>query len=222
MEPIDGFGVREFQLWVLRCMDFPGGVEYVSAALKTLGSSREEMSACKDRVRAIPPRHAENLRVAMHGSGEPVPSSHMSLRAVPYSWLLEFYTSVLGDPVCEGLERRREGLLGYRLLRWPLPLWPELWFEVTVGADGLLAQADRLVRRDHIPALVLRDVTDLRPWSTVLDDIDRCAFGPAVDSGDNFGPGNKTMLFAAPDRQGRYHEYCGRFGYDLLLEVEKV
>jgi hypothetical protein len=180
------------------------------------------MRAHRDHVRAIPARRAENLRVTIHSPGESAPASHASQSAVPYSWLLEFYTTVLGDPVREGLERRREGLLGYRLLRWPLPLWPELWFEVAVGADGLLASSCRLVRRDDAPSFVVRDATGLRPWSTTLDDIDRCAFGPAVDSGDNFGPGNKIMLFTAPDGQGRYQEFYGRFGYDLLLEVEKI
>ncbi|GAA4623797.1 hypothetical protein GCM10023196_021420 [Actinoallomurus vinaceus] len=220
MEMIEGFGIREFQLWVLLCMDFPGGVEHVSAALETLGSSREEMRAWGDREQAIPQVPVENLTITIHAAGES-PTSH-PMPTVPCSWLLEFYTSVLGDPVCEGLERRRKGMLGHRLLRWSLPLWPELWFEVAVGADGLLASSTRLVRRDDMPAVMLRDVTDLRSWSTTLDDIDRCAFGPTVDSGDNFGPGNKTMLFTAPDRRGRYREYYGRFGYDLLLEVGRA
>jgi hypothetical protein len=197
MAAIAGFGIREFQLWLLPCMDFPGGVERVSAALETLRSSRDEMRAWRDRLRA----------------------TRSSPPMIPCWWALGFYTAALGDPISEGRERRREELLGHRLLRWSLPLWPELWFEVAVGPDGVLARSCRLVRRDDIPAPVLRDVTDLRPWSTTLDDIDRSPLGPAVDSGDNFGPGNMTMLFTAPDGKGRYGEYYGRFGYDLLLEA---
>ncbi|GLF93847.1 hypothetical protein SYYSPA8_06140 [Streptomyces yaizuensis] len=87
------------------------------------------------------------------------------------------YRSVLGPP--EHRERRRIGDLECEALRWPVPLWPSLRFEVLADARSAAVWNEWLVRAPGAPAPALRTAADLTPWSCVVDEVAR-AFGPAA------------------------------------------
>ena len=104
---MNGFGSLEFQLVLLRRMaDFQPG--WVEDALRALKCDRARMRAN---------RRWQARRHASGGRGE-----------------LGRYRSALGPPEAE--ERRRLGDLECRALRWPVPLWPSLRFEVLAAPGG--------------------------------------------------------------------------------------
>lgn len=84
------------------------------------------------------------------------------------------YRSVLGAP---GSRRpRRIGDLECEALLWPVPLWPDLRFEVLLAPNGAVWN-EWLVRAPGAPGPRLRTVADLRPWSCTVDEVAR-AFAP--------------------------------------------
>ncbi|MEU1280107.1 hypothetical protein [Streptomyces sp. NPDC005805] len=86
------------------------------------------------------------------------------------------YRSVLGAP--ESTARRRIGDLECEALLWPVPLWPDLRFEVMALADGGAVWNEWLVRAPDAPGPALKTAADLRPWSATVDEVAR-AFPPA-------------------------------------------
>ncbi|MGG2463200.1 hypothetical protein ACO0M4_25900 [Streptomyces sp. RGM 3693] len=85
------------------------------------------------------------------------------------------YRALLGTP--ETVTTRRIGDLTCEALTWPVPLWPELRFEVLAAPGGGVWNA-WLVRAPNAPAPDLRTTADLVPWSCTVDEVAR-AFAPA-------------------------------------------
>ncbi|NEC09767.1 hypothetical protein [Streptomyces sp. SID7909] len=142
------FGPREFQLVLLRRMadHQPDLVE----------DARHELSATLAEMREANRRWQAMVR-APRGRGA-----------------LRRYRSVLGEPESTG--RRVIGDLECDVLLWPVPLWPDLRFEVMVAPGGAVWN-EWLVRARGAAAPVLRTVDDLVPWSCTVDEVAR-AFAP--------------------------------------------
>ena len=85
------------------------------------------------------------------------------------------YRSILGTP--ESVTPRQIGDLACEALLWPVPLWPDLRFEVLVAPNGI-AWNEWLVRAPGVPGPVLETLDDLTPWSCTVDEAAR-AFAPA-------------------------------------------
>ncbi|MEU5716488.1 hypothetical protein AB0G71_11975 [Streptomyces sp. NPDC020403] len=138
------FGPLEFQLVLLRRMadHQPDLVE----------DARHELSASLAEMREANRRWQAMVR-APRGRGA-----------------LRRYRSVLGEP--ETSVRRTVGDLECDALRWPLPLWPDLRFEVMAGPGGAVWN-EWLVRTPGLPGPELRTAGDLRPWSCTVDEVAR-------------------------------------------------
>ncbi|MCX5140085.1 MULTISPECIES: hypothetical protein [unclassified Streptomyces] len=143
------FGPREFQLVLLRRMadHQPGLVE----------DARHELSATLAEMREANRRWQAMTR-APRGRGA-----------------LRRYRSVLGEP--EISLRRTVGDLECDALFWPVPLWPDLRFEVMVAPGGAVWN-EWLVRAPGAPAPELGPAGELRPWSCTVNEVAR-AFAPA-------------------------------------------
>ncbi|MFI5723124.1 hypothetical protein [Streptomyces cyaneofuscatus] len=143
------FGPLEFQLVLLRRMadHQPDLVE----------EARQELSASLADMREANRRWQAMVR-APRGRG--------SLRR---------YRSVLGEP--ELTLKRRVGDLECEALLWPVPLWPDLRFEV-MAAPGGAVWNEWLVRAPGAAGPELTSVPSLRPWSCTVDEVAR-AFPPA-------------------------------------------
>ncbi|MFF8956146.1 hypothetical protein [Streptomyces sp. NPDC014894] len=87
------------------------------------------------------------------------------------------YRSVLGEP--ERSVRRTVGDLECDALQWPVPLWPDLRFEVLAAAKGGAVWNEWLVRAPGAAGPELRTADDLTPWSCTVDEAAR-AFAPAT------------------------------------------
>ncbi|GAA3718943.1 hypothetical protein [Streptomyces tremellae] len=103
------------------------------------------------------------------------------------------YLSVLGEP--ERALRRRVGDLECEALQWPVPLWPDLRFEVMVAPGGAVWN-EWLVRAPGAPAPVLATAADLRPWGCTVDELAR-AFPPARPR-EGTAPTRFGLAFCAP------------------------
>jgi hypothetical protein len=86
---------------------------------------------------------------------------------------------VLGPP--EELEDRRFGDLDVQVRRWPLPLWPYLWWEVLSGPGGSVLH-EQLV---HAPGSPVPPAAagGLRVWEHVLDDVVGLPGAQSLDPG---------------------------------------
>ncbi|MER5496782.1 MULTISPECIES: hypothetical protein [unclassified Streptomyces] len=142
------FGPREFQLVLLRRMA-DHRPDLVEDARRELGASSAEMREANRRWQAM--TRAPRGRGAAHR-----------------------HRSVLGEPESSG--RRTVGGLECEVLRWPVPLWPDLRFEVTAAPGGAVWN-EWLVRAPGAPGPELRAIADLRPWSATVDEVAR-AFPP--------------------------------------------
>lgn len=182
------FGPREFQLVLLRRMadHGPGPAE---DALRALGASRAESRAANKRWQAM-------------------------VRSPRARGAAARYRSVLGPP--ETVLRRPVGALECEAWRWPLPLWPELRFEVLLGPDGGVWN-DWLVRAPGAAAPELRTLEDLTPWSCTVDEAAR-AFAPARPL-EGTAPTRWGLAFTAPDTDGRLHACTAEFTHGLLQRV---
>lgn len=138
------FGPLEFQLVLLRRMadHQPDLVE----------EARQELSASLADMREANRRWQAMVR-APRGRG--------SLRR---------YRSVLGEP--ELTLKRRVGDLECEALLWPVPLWPDLRFEV-MAAPGGAVWNEWLVRAPGAAGPELTSVPLLRPWSCTVDEVAR-------------------------------------------------
>lgn len=188
---IHGFGATEFQLVLLRRMaDFnPGPVEQ---AVHRLGSSRAELREANRRWQAM-------------------------IRSARFPRGARRHTAVLG-PAQES-EPVRIGDLTCTALRWTLPLWPELRFEILLGPPDTGAQVwnEWLVRPAGTPPPPLRTLADLTPWSCVVSDV-ATAFPPARHR-EGSAPTRWQLDFAAPDACGVPHACTADFTWGLLQEV---
>ncbi len=188
---IEGFGPDEFQLVLLRRMaDYRP--ELVEQAVRRLGSDRARMREANRRWQAM-------IRSPRSGRGA------------------RRYESVLGP--AEARVRRRAGDLSCAALLWPLPLWPELRFELLLGPDGSVWN-EWLVRAPGTTAPVLRTAADLRPWSCVVGDVG-AAF-PGARPLEGSAPSRWGIAFEAPDTEGaegRTRSWVATFTWGLLQEV---
>ncbi|MEU9943724.1 hypothetical protein [Streptomyces lavendulae] len=120
------------------------------------------------------------------------------------------YRSVLGPP--ESAEPRRIGDLECEALLWPVPLWPDLRFEVLAAPDGAVWN-EWLVRAPGAPGPVLTAAGDLRPWSATVDEVAR-AFPPARPM-EGTAPTRWRLAFTASGRL-----LVAEFTYGLLQRVQ--
>ncbi|MEV5601957.1 hypothetical protein AB0L33_11000 [Streptomyces sp. NPDC052299] len=181
--PSGPFGPREFQLVLLRRMadHQPGAVE----------DARRELSATPAEMREANRRWQAMVRA---------PGGRGALRR---------YRAVLGEPESTG--HRVLGDLEFDVLLWPVPLWPELRFEVMVAPGGAVWN-EWLVRAPGAAAPVLLGVDDLVPWSCTVDEVAR-AFAPA-----------RPMEGSAPTRfalrlGGAAESWVAEFTWGLLQRV---
>ncbi|MBT2391763.1 hypothetical protein J7E87_20580 [Streptomyces sp. ISL-1] len=171
------FGPRDFQLVLLRRMadHQPGPVE---DARHELGASLAEMREANRRWQAM-------------------------VRSPRSRGALARYRSALGEP--EQVVRRRIGDLECDALLWPVPLWPDLRFEV-LAADGGAVWNEWLVRAPGAAAPELRTADDLVPWSCTVDEVAR-AFPPATPM-EGSAPTRWQLRFTLPDGEQRVAEFC--------------
>ncbi|WP_346620479.1 hypothetical protein [Blastococcus montanus] len=136
-----GLARREFCLVLLRRMA-DVRPDLTAAALPRLGATRAEAHAAHTRWQAL-----------QHSPRAP---RGLALRV-----------AVLGPP--EELEDRRFGDLDVQVRRWPLPLWPHLWWEMLTGPGGSVLN-EHLVRApgSRVPAA---SAGRLLVWEHVLDDV---------------------------------------------------
>ncbi|AWZ09958.1 MULTISPECIES: hypothetical protein [unclassified Streptomyces] len=119
------------------------------------------------------------------------------------------YRSVLGPP--EAAEPRTIGDLTCEALLWPVPLWPDLRFEVLAAPDGAVWN-EWLVRAPGARSPVLESARDLLPWSATVDEVAR-AFAP-VRPMEGSAPTRWRLAFTASGRS-----CVAEFTYGLLQEV---
>ena len=201
-EPADAgsFTPLDFQLVLLRRMA-DHNTDLVEDARRALGASAAQMREANRRWQAM--RHAPRRRGAA-----PVPRSR---RRSSGGTLIR---SVLGPP--ESVTPRRIGDLSCEALRWPVPLWPDLRFEVLVAPSGATWN-EWLVRAPGARGPALRTAADLTPWSCTVDEAAR-AFAPARPL-EGTAPTRWGLAFAAPDGSGVRREYVAEFTYGLLQRV---
>ncbi|NEY35429.1 hypothetical protein GTU99_25200 [Streptomyces sp. PRKS01-65] len=193
--PAGPFTPADFQLVLLRRMaDF--NADLVDRARRELGASAADMREANKRWQAM-------VR-SPRGRPAAVPPGPARTRVA-------LVRSVLGPP--ESAEPRRIGDLDCEALRWRLPLWPDLRFEVLTGGDGL-AWNEWLVRAPGAPAPALRTLADLTPWSCTVDEAAR-AFAPARPL-QGSAPTRCGLAFTAPDAHGVRHEVAAEFTWGLL------
>ncbi|MFJ1731825.1 hypothetical protein [Streptomyces sp. NPDC088254] len=121
------------------------------------------------------------------------------------------YRSVLGAP--ESRTARRVGDLDCEALLWPLPLWPDLRFEVLLAPNGAVWN-EWLVRAPGAEPPPLRTLDDLTPWSCTVDEAAR-AFAPARPL-EGTAPTRWGLLVTAPDGQGQRRQVAAEFTWGLL------
>ncbi|MDT0471175.1 hypothetical protein RM863_03375 [Streptomyces sp. DSM 41014] len=121
------------------------------------------------------------------------------------------YRSVLGAPVTTS--RQKVGDLECEALYWPLPLWPDLRFEVLLAPNGAVWN-EWLVRAPGAPAPALRTLDDLTPWSCTVDEAAR-AFAPARPL-EGSAPTRWGLALTAPDGDGRPRAVVAEFTWGLL------
>ncbi|MFJ6750499.1 MULTISPECIES: hypothetical protein [unclassified Streptomyces] len=183
--PSDLPGPVAFQLVLLRRMadHHPGLVE---DALRELGVSRAQMREANRRWQAR--MHAPRAR----GGLQP-------------------YRGLLGAP--EAVTPKRLGDLTCEALTWPLPLWPELRFEVLTADRGAVWNA-WLVRAPGATAPALHTTADLTPWSCTVDEAAR-AYAPARPM-EGSAPTRWRLACTAPDPDGAPHDIVLEFTWGLF------
>ncbi|MFJ6781263.1 hypothetical protein [Streptomyces yangpuensis] len=177
------FGPAAFQLVLLRRMaDFQP--DLADEARRLLGASLADQREANKRWQAM-------------------------VRSPRSRGALARYRSVLGPPESTG--HRAIGDLECEALLWPLPLWPDLRFEVLAAPDGAVWN-EWLVRAPGARGPVLESPDDLLPWSATVDEVAR-AFAP-VRPMEGTAPTRWRLAFTA---QGR--PCVAEFTYGLLQRV---
>lgn len=185
MPPASPFTALDFQLVLLRRMaDF--NPDLVEDARHALGASPARMREANKRWQAM-------VR---------------SPRSRP---VLSRYRSVLGEP--ESRTPRRIGDLDCEAWQWPVPLWPDLRFEVLTAPGGAVWN-EWLVRAPGAEPSAPRSLEDLTPWSCTVDEAAR-AFPPARPL-EGTAPTRWGLALTAPDARGERHEVVAEFTWGLL------
>ncbi|MER7405793.1 hypothetical protein ABT373_25730 [Streptomyces sp. NPDC000070] len=127
---------------------------------------------------------------------------------------LSRYRSILGDP--ESRTPRRIGDLDCEAWLWPVPLWPDLRFEVLTAPNGAVWN-EWLVRAPGAEGPELLTLDDLTPWSCTVDEAAR-AFTPARPL-EGSAPTRWGLAFTAPDAQGVRWEAVAEFTWGLVQRV---
>jgi hypothetical protein len=179
------FGPREFQLVLLRRM-----ADHQPALVE---DARQELNASLAEMREANRRWQAMVR-APRGRGA-----------------LRRYRSVLGEP--ESSVHRTIGDLECDALQWPVPLWPDLRFEVMVAPGGAVWN-EWLVRAPGARGPELRTVEDLRPWSGTVDEVAR-AFAPARPM-EGSAPTRWALAITAP---GTGEPYVAEFTWGLFQRL---
>ncbi|MGV9563117.1 hypothetical protein [Streptomyces sp. NPDC003480] len=182
------FGAEDFQLVLLRRMA-DHNPDLVEDARRTLGVSIADMREANRRWQAM------------------VRSPRARSSAARYR-------SVLGEP--ESTAVRRIGDVDCEARLWPVPLWPDLRFEVLAGPNGQVWN-EWLVRAPGVPAPRLETVDDLTPWSCTVDEAAR-AFAPARPL-EGTAPTRWGLAFGAPDANGVRRKVVAEFTWGLLQRV---
>ncbi|WP_405580983.1 hypothetical protein [Streptomyces sp. NBC_01190] len=183
----DRFGLEHFQLVLLRRMA-DHQPELVDDALRDLGSSHAELRDAHKRWQA-----------RLHSRTFPGGARR--------------YRTALGPP--ESVREQKVGDLTCEALLWPLPLWPDLRFEVLCSPGGTAVWNEWLVRAPGAPAPVLRTADDLTPWSCTVDDAAR-AFPPAAPLPPD-APSRSVLSLTVPRAPGRT---IAHFTWGLLQYVD--
>jgi hypothetical protein len=124
------------------------------------------------------------------------------------------YRSVLGAP--ESVLTRKIGDLECEARLWPLPLWPDLRFEVLLAPNGAVWN-EWLIRAPGAASPPLSTLDDLTPWSCTVDEAAR-AFAPARPL-QGTAPTRWGLTFTAPDARGVRRECVAEFTWGLLQRV---
>ncbi|NUT42044.1 MAG: hypothetical protein HOV86_18885 [Thermoactinospora sp.] len=127
-------------------------------------------------------------------------------RRTYYAKGLSPYRSALGEPSYRG--EHSLGAVTCDVVRWALPYWPGLEFEVMVGPDR------RVWNQWFVRPAGDKKVSmaGLRPWTCVIGDV--CASFPGARQGEGAAPQQWTVDFAHDGRP-----YQARFVYGLLQAV---
>ncbi|MFF7947162.1 hypothetical protein [Streptomyces griseorubiginosus] len=183
--PASPFTVDDFQLVLLRRMadHNPGPVE---DARRALGVSLAEMREANRRWQAM-------------------------VRSPRARAAASRYRSVLGTP--ETVLTRKVGDLECEAWLWPVPLWPDLRFEVLLAPTGAVWN-EWLIRAPGATGPALRTLADLTPWSCTVDEAAR-AFAPARPL-EGTAPTRWGLSFTAPDEEGVRREVVAEFTWGLL------
>ncbi|AYC41542.1 hypothetical protein [Streptomyces griseorubiginosus] len=183
--PASPFTVDDFQLVLLHRMadHNPGPVE---DARRALGVSIAEMREANRRWQAM-------------------------VRSPRARAAASRYRSVLGPP--ETVLTRRVGDLECEAWLWPVPLWPDLRFEVLLAPTGAVWN-EWLIRAPGATGPALRTLADLTPWSCTVDEAAR-AFAPARPL-EGTAPTRWGLSFTAPDEEGGRREVVAEFTWGLL------
>jgi hypothetical protein len=124
------------------------------------------------------------------------------------------YRSVLGEP--DSVLTRKVGDLECEARLWPLPLWPDLRFEVLLAPNGAVWN-QWLIRAPGVEGPALETLDDLTPWSCTVDEAAR-AFAPARPL-QGTAPTRWGLAFTAPDGEGVRRECVAEFTWGLLQRV---
>ncbi|WP_405653443.1 hypothetical protein [Streptomyces sp. RK9] len=202
--PPGPFTPLDFQLVLLRRMA-DHNPDLVEDARHALGTSVADMREANRRWQAM--LHARKGRAAVSR-----------------------YRSVLGAP--ETTIPRKIGDLQCEALLWPVPLWPDLRFEVllgpnaavwNMGAPPMLSELwGRLIRAPGAPGPELRTLADLTPWSCTVDEAAR-AFAPARPM-EGTAPTRWRLAFTAPEagpggEPGERRRCVAEFTWGLLQRL---
>ncbi|WP_151773067.1 hypothetical protein [Streptomyces abyssomicinicus] len=186
--PAGPFTRLHFQLVLLRRMaDF--NPELVEEARRRLGASAAEMREANRRWQAMVRTPRGRGAAARYGSVLGVPE--LTRRRV------------IGDLECEA-----------RL--WPVPLWPDLRFEILVAPTGAVWN-EWLVRAPGDPGPGPRTLDDLTPWSCTVDQAAR-AF-PGARPLEGTAPTRWGLALTLPDTDGVRVECVAEFTWGLLQRV---
>ena len=195
--PASPFTPLDFQLVLLRRMA-DHNPDLVEDARHELGVSIADMREANKRWQAM--LHSPRSRAAAS-----LPHSRLrSSGGTPIH-------SILGVP--ESTITRKIGDLDCEALLWPVPLWPDLRFEVLLAPNGAVWN-EWLVRAPGAEAPSLHTLDDLTPWSCTVDEAAR-AFAPARPL-EGTAPTRWGLAFTAPDAGGVRREVVAEFTWGLL------
>ncbi|MFE5815296.1 hypothetical protein ACFQ6S_18050 [Streptomyces sp. NPDC056479] len=186
--PASPFTPLDFQLVLLRRMA-DHNPDLVDEARRELGVSLAEMREANKRWQAM-------------------------VRSPRARGAASRYRSVLGAP--ESVVTRKVGDLECEAWLWPVPLWPDLRFEVLLAPNGAVWN-EWLVRTPGGTGPALRTLADLTPWSCTVDEAAR-AFAPARPL-EGTAPTRWGLAFTAPDAEGVRREVVAEFTWGLLQRV---